>query len=546
MAYIYDLTDTWNAGGTTFNAIKMNVTDSASAVTSKLVSLQTNGTEHFSVTKAGVGYVSGNVGIGTSSPAQKLDVNGAMRVGGASGVGYINFSSTVAFDTSAIGCGVTTGFGDSLGLAVQNATGIMTFATNSTERMRIDASGNVGVGTSSPDVFARGYSGRILGISSAGQSAIELNSATGNGAYFDFGVNGTRTASIYSDASSTDFSALGARILSLGTSGAAALVLNTNSSERARIDSSGNVGIGTASPGYKLTVAGSGGTATVSLLETGVRSWGIRVGGASTNTFDIADFTAGTSRLLIDGSGNVGIGTSSPSSKLTVAGSNVTVNAGYGIAFTGDQTRIMTPEDNVYGALINWGAAGGCRFIAGTSERMRIDGTGNLLVGKSSTGSEVTTDGAVFYKNASGGGMTTYLTNGGVGTVLAVSTQGDTQAIIFFRSGSNVGNISVTTTATAYNTSSDYRLKDIDGPVANSGAYIDALKPVQGSWKADGSRFIGLLAHEAQEVSETPIATGEKDGEEMQAMDYSAPEIIANLIAELQSMRLRLAQLEGN
>ena len=67
MAYIYDLTDTWNAGGTTFNAIKMNVTDTASAVSSKLVTLQNGGTEHFSVTKAGVGYFSGNLGVGVTA-----------------------------------------------------------------------------------------------------------------------------------------------------------------------------------------------------------------------------------------------------------------------------------------------------------------------------------------------------------------------------------------------------------------------------------------------------------------------------------------------
>ena len=65
------------------------------------------------------------------------------------------------------------------------------------------------------------------------------------------------------------------------------------------------VGIGTTNPGYKLTVAGSAGAATVSLLESGVRSWGIRAGGDATNTLDIADFTAGASRLLIDSSGNV-------------------------------------------------------------------------------------------------------------------------------------------------------------------------------------------------------------------------------------------------
>jgi hypothetical protein len=128
------------------------------------------------------------------------------------------------------------------------------------------------------------------------------------------------------------------------------------------------------------------------------------------------------------------------------------------------------------------------------------------------------------------------------------SDTGSSSQIVFdfYRNGTRTGNITNTNAATAYNTSSDYRLKEIDGPIANSGAYIDALKPVQGSWKADGSRFIGLLAHEVQEVSETPIATGEKDGEEMQAMDYSAPELITNLIAEIQSLRARVAQLEGN
>jgi hypothetical protein len=56
---------------------------------------------------------------------------------------------------------------------------------------------------------------------------------------------------------------------------------------------------------------------------------------------------------------------------------------------------------------------------------------------------------------------------------------------------------------------------------------------------------VGLIAHEVQEASRTPVATGTKDGEEMQAMDYSSAEIIANLIAEIQSLRKRLTALEG-
>jgi hypothetical protein len=106
------------------------------------------------------------------------------------------------------------------------------------------------------------------------------------------------------------------------------------------------------------------------------------------------------------------------------------------------------------------------------------------------------------------------------------------------------GTISTNGTGTSYNTASDYRLKNITGPVTNSGAYIDSLKPVEGTWKADGSVFVGLIAHEAQSVSRTAVATGEKDGERMQAMDYSNSEFIANIIAELQSLRARVAQLE--
>jgi hypothetical protein len=76
--------------------------------------------------------------------------------------------------------------------------------------------------------------------------------------------------------------------------------------------------------------------------------------------------------------------------------------------------------------------------------------------------------------------------------------------------------------------------------------YIASLKPVEGTWKSNGSPFVGLIAHEVQEASRTNVATGVKDGEQMQGMDYSSAEIIANLIAEVQSLRKRVFQLEGN
>lgn len=84
------------------------------------------------------------------------------------------------------------------------------------------------------------------------------------------------------------------------------------------ITSGGNVGIGTTAPGARLQVAGAAGSAVVSLLETGVRNWAIRAGGAVSNIFDIADLTAGATRLVINSAGNVGVGTAEPGVRLHI------------------------------------------------------------------------------------------------------------------------------------------------------------------------------------------------------------------------------------
>lgn len=121
----------------------------------------------------------------------------------------------------------------------------------------------------------------------------------------------------------------------------------------------------------------------------------------------------------------------------------------------------------------------------------------------------------------------------------------------FRRSTVTVGSITQSgTTGVLYNLTSDYRLKENQQPLTGSGAFIDALKPKTWDWTTDGSKGVGFIAHEIQEVSPSSVS-GKKDAVDeegkpvYQGMQPSSAEMIANIVAELQSLRQRVAQLEG-
>jgi hypothetical protein len=478
----------------------------------------------------------GNVGIGTSSPTQPLEIKTAtdkitqFMSGAGSAVQWqtINDAKTA-----------------NVPLAI--STSETYFLTGGSERLRISSSGNVGIGVTTQNERLR------IGSATAGEARLTIEYNNNVMTYF-----GSYSGIVGSGNADDTF---------LTTNGAKNLILGTNGTERLRIDSSGNLLVGTTSSTYggQATVRAAGQTA-LSLQNSNfaAASAGTQLNtyfGATTgDTYVAQQVNSGGglsfgNLVLQPNGGNVGIGTSSPNDLLSLQSSS-TVDLSYNTTATGSgvslgrslyrwqgtdvaQIRVTTGTDTVNhdDAYMSFFTSDGT-----FAERMRIDSSGNLLVGTTSAapGSSNTNVGCAFE------GVTGVVYGSRASGASGVfNANADGQLVRCHRSGSLVGSISVTTTATAYNTSSDYRLKDVDGPITNSGAYIDALKPVQGSWKADGSRFIGLIAHEVQEVSETPIATGEKDGEEMQGMDYSAPELIANLIAEIQSLRARVAQLEG-
>jgi hypothetical protein len=181
---------------------------------------------------------------------------------------------------------------------------------------------------------------------------------------------------------------------------------------------------------------------------------------------------------------------------------------------------------------------------AGT-ERARIDSSGNLLVGKTSSGTEFSAKGTQLSQD---GG--TYFCRDGNPAIHVSRLTSDGSVVSFHRSGTAVGNISVTTTATAYNTSSDYRLKNITGNLTGYKERLMSLQPKQGTWIVDGSEFRGFLAHDFAGPYRASV-TGEKDAVDaegkpvMQAMQASSSEVMADLVAIVKELVTENASLKA-
>lgn len=187
----------------------------------------------------------------------------------------------------------------------------------------------------------------------------------------------------------------------------------------------------------------------------------------------------------------------------------------------------------------------------GATEHARIDTSGNLLVGTTGSGAGVGNTNSGVGVEGSG----TVTVSRGDNIAMYVNTNGDRTLISCRRSGNEVGRISVTSTATAYNTNSDYRLKENVQPMTGALAKVAALKPVTYQWKLDGSDGEGFIAHELQAVVPDCV-TGEKDAvdadgnPQYQGIDTSF--LVATLTAAIQEMKAiidsqaeRIAALEA-
>jgi hypothetical protein len=236
--------------------------------------------------------------------------------------------------------------------------------------------------------------------------------------------------------------------------------------------------------------------------------------------------------MRIDSSGNVGIGTTSPSQKVQIAGGSIQLDTSTSVAFGNINTRMQGASD---GSFIWYGSG---------TERMRIDSGGNLLINTTSAFDSGKTN--ISFDSASNVGISLKQTNANnSGTFLN-----------FAQSGTTIGNITGNATNAAYNTSSDYRLKQDIAPITGALAKVALLKPVTYKWKINGSDGEGFIAHELAEVCPQAV-TGVKDAVDedgnpkYQGIDVSF--LVATLTAAIQeqqalitSLTARIVALESN
>jgi hypothetical protein len=411
----------------------------------------------------------------------------------------------------------------------------MTFYTGGGERMRVDTSGRVGIGTSTPSTNAI--------LTTNGNIAVAI--PTRNAA-------STNQIGVWTSDDPADNSR--ANITFATTAGASSsnsyIAFSTNNygvsgGERMRIDSAGNVGVGTSSPSRTLDINTP--SATFRVRDSlGGNDFSIKniagpvsLAGSVANTA-IGFMTNDTERARIDSSGNVGIGTTSPLAQIhATTAVLVSGDGGYygGQAYfaSGAWRNAVNSQGgyairNTGGVFTVW--TGASSSTAGTAfadfnERVRIDSSGNLLVGTT-----VASDATIVGVTLGGGGSN--FTTSNVGTQFPCA---------FRRGGNLVGTISTSTTATAYNTSSDYRLKENAQPMTGALAKVAALKPCTYTWKADGSDGEGFIAHELAEVVPQCV-TGEKDAVDSegkpvyQGIDTSF--LVATLTAAIQELKAEL------
>jgi hypothetical protein len=326
------------------------------------------------------------------------------------------------------------------------------------------------------------------------------------------------------------------------------------------INNSQNVGIGTASPTTMLQLSGSaaaGKDPTITLNNTTAstgRNYQIISGDGG--PFRIQDATAAAERLRIDTSGNVGIGTSSPSAQLHVknaGGNSISILGQYG---TGTIAQIGAYSNQIDIRAYN-GTNDVMTFTTGASERVRIDSSGNLLVGTTSADAKVTVYGtsttALFTKGSSSANSTYSLIcrNSSNTTTAAVRDDGyfttGTASLSPYNYTTGFGaNVYIDSSGGLLRSTSSIKYKKDVQDITHGLNDVMALRPVtyKGKSEADGDTvFGGLIAEEVHEAGLTEFVQYAEDGTP-DALAYG--NMVSLCIKAIQEQQTIITQLQAD
>jgi hypothetical protein len=240
--------------------------------------------------------------------------------------------------------------------------------------------------------------------------------------------------------------------------------------------------------------------------------------------------------MTADASGNVGIGTSSPSGRVHAVSAPGTVQVRWSDATNG--TANLDTASGLSRVWSNVALAFGTGAESFT-ERARIDSSGRFLVGGNNPYGTVALN-----ANATNIGTINP-------TALFINITSSTYRLAQFEVnfGGAIGTITTNGSTTAYNTMSDYRLKEDIQPMVGALARIAALKPCTYTWKKTGAVSEGFIAHELQAVVPDCV-NGEKDAvdaegnPQYQGIDTSF--LVATLTAAIQEQQALITQLQAD
>lgn len=521
---------------------------------------------------------SGNVGIGTSSPDAPLELEGnnssttqfsgygGLRIHNANGSAH-NVTAEMYF-TAGTG---SSNRGAAIGSQFTSAANgnDLYFATNGgnvsstntlTERMRIDSSGRLLVAKTTTAFGTVGHTIWNDGSHDLTASAIppiQANRLTSDGDIIalykasskmgSLGNAGTNFIIQQSNASgvvqiknhdSTEDIEFGQDYFRIKQGGA----------ERLRIDTSGNL---IKTGGGLISSNGTSDTLVISGSNAVNTGGNITLEGNTASDVSQIKFKNGSTEVMRIASGRVLIGTTTEGhadgDNFTIAGSG---NTGMTIRSTNSQKSTIYFSDSTSGAgeyagYIHYDHSGNNLNIGvNENERMRIDSGGKMYFGTSGADPSSSQTGVRI--------SSTDNTNFWMSSTPRTSAY---DQFAFFNGNGLVGTITTSGSATAYNTSSDYRLKTDVQPMTGASERVQALNPVNFEWVADGTRVDGFLAHEAQAVVPESV-TGTKDAvdadgnPEYQSIDQSkiVPLLTAALqeaLTEITALKARVTTLEG-